>query len=354
MSARDGAATPVWTAGFSPVKIEEAEATLTARWREIVASSTGTPVARSLTLNLVTYVDRPEASGEVAKILGDVAGTHSIRAVTLIEDATVDEAAPQAFISPDCAGSADAFCEEVFVRVNPHASGAASSVVLALLAADVPIYLWWRGDSPFGRPLFRSLAPLVKKIVVDSMRFGDTSAALDTLRRLAERRTGHVAVADLNWKRVKPWRQVVAACFDDPQVLRLIGGFDKCRIEYAADLDVPDEQRKTARASLIAGWLACCLPCLRGRTRLAPVNAAGARAGRVVAISFQAARSKAALSLTRRDDPLGITGEAHDAQGNRIRSWTFPVTKQTEAEMLHRSIDDPARDPMLEAALAEE
>lgn len=353
-AARDGAPTPVWTAGFSPVKIEDAESTLTARWREVVATATGTPAARSLTLNLVTYVDRPEASGEIAKILTDIAGTHSIRAVTLIEDATIDEGAPQAFIGPDSGGDAAAFCEEVFVRVNPHAAGSAASAVLALLATDVPVYLWWRGDSPFGRPLFRSLAPLVKKIVVDSMRFGDTTAALDTLRRLTERRPDHVAVADLNWKRIKPWRQVIAACFDDPRVLSLIGLFDKCRIEYAADPDEPDEQHKTARASLIAGWLACCVPRLRGRTRLAPISIAHAPPGRIGAILFQAARSHTALSLTRQDDPLGISGEARDAQGALVRTWTFPVTKQTEAEMLHRSIDDPSRDPMLEAALAEE
>ena len=74
----------MWTAGFAAVKIEDAESTLTARWREIVSNAPDAPTARSLTLNLVTYVDRPEASGEVSQILADMAGTHSIRAVTVI------------------------------------------------------------------------------------------------------------------------------------------------------------------------------------------------------------------------------------------------------------------------------
>jgi len=350
----DGAATPVWASGFERVRIEDAESTLTSRWREVVATAGATPSARSLTLNLVTYVDRPEACADVSKILAEIAGTHSIRAVTIIEDATVDEDAIQAFIHPDERADEQGFSEEVFVRVHPRASASAASAVLALLAADLPVYLWWRGDSPFGRPLFRLLAPLVKKIVVDSMRFGDTNAALDTLRRLTERRAGHVAVADLNWKRLKTWRQAVAACFDDPQVLALIGGFDKCQVEYAADLDVPNAQHKTAGATLFAGWLARCVPRLRGRVRLAPVTNAGARRGRLIAVLFQSSRSQATLALTRQDSPRQIVAEARDAQGALIRSWNFHVVKASEAELLHRSIDDPARDPMLEAALAEE
>jgi glucose-6-phosphate dehydrogenase assembly protein OpcA len=353
VTPRDGAATPVWTAGFALVKVEDAESTLTARWREIVATSPGTPTARSLTLNLVTYVDRPEASGEVSQILADISGTHSIRAVTVIEDATVEEESPQAFIRPGDGVDASNFSEEVFVRVNPRASASATSAVLALLAADLPVYLWWRGDSPFGKPLFRMVAPLMKKIVVDSMRFGDTNAALDTLRRLTEHRAGHVAVADLNWKRIKPWRSAIAACFDDPAVLALLGTFDKCCIEFAADPDEPDAQHKVARATLIAGWLACCIPKLHGRVRPAPVAIAGARPGRIASLVFQTARSQAALTLTRQDNPRSIIAEAGDASGKRIRSWTFPATKLAEAELLHRSIDDPARDPMLEAALAE-
>jgi len=347
----DGAATPVWTAGFSPVKVEQAEATLTERWREVVASSSGTPSARALTLNLVTYVDRPTASGEVSKVLTQIAETHSVRAVTIIEDATVQEDAPQAFIRPD---DVDEFSEEVFVRVNPRAAQSAASVVLALLAADLPVYLWWRSDTPFGRPLFRLIAPLVKKIVVDSMRFGDTTAALDTLRRLTEQRAGHVAVADLNWKRIKPWRREIAACFDDPAVLALLREFDKCRIEYAVDTGQPDAQHKTARAALIAGWLACCFSRLRGRVRLEPVPADGVRAGRIFAVLFQSTKSRAALSLTRQEEPRGIAAEARDARGEIVRVRFFPESQQTEAQLLHRSIDDPARDPVFEAALAEE
>ncbi|HZV79023.1 MAG TPA: glucose-6-phosphate dehydrogenase assembly protein OpcA [Candidatus Binatus sp.] len=347
----DGAATPVWTAGFAPVKVEEAEATLTARWREIVASSSGTPTARALTLNLVTFVDRPTASGEVSKVLNEIAETHSVRAVTIIEDATVQEDAPQAFMRPD---SVDAFSEEVFVRVNPRAAQSAASVVLALLAADLPVYLWWRADSPFGRPLFRQLAPLVKKIVVDSMRFGDTTAALDTLRRLTEHRAGHVAVADLNWKRIKPWRREIAACFDDPTVLELLREFDKCRIEFAVDPGHADAQHKTARAALIAGWLANCMPRLRGRVRLEPVPADGVRAGRIFAVLFQSTKSRATLSLMRQEEPRGIAAETRDARGQVVRTRFFPESTQSEAQLLHRSIDDPARDPMFEAALAEE
>jgi glucose-6-phosphate dehydrogenase assembly protein OpcA len=161
-------------------------------------------------------------------------------------------------------------------------------------------------------------------------------------------------VADFNWKRIKPWRREIAACFDDPAVQAIMSEFDKCRIEYAADPTEDDVQHKTARASLIAGWMASCVPRLRGRVRLAPVVVAGARAGRIGAVLFQSTRSQSTLSLNRQEEPLGIAAEARDARGNVVRTWMFAETRQTEAMLLHRSIDDPARDSMFEAALAEE
>lgn len=342
-----------WTSGLQPVPVADILVALSRRWNAI---SIEYPAAgsRSASVNLVTYANDVAASAAVSTLVGDLAATHPIRAITVIEDDAAAEDIVESYIlvgaivgpdgKPTCS-------EEIFLRGHPGAAERIVSAVYGVLVADLPVYLWWRGPSPFGNPLFKLVAPFAHKIIVDSMRFGDTGAALDTVRRMAEHREGHVAVADLNWKRTRPWRQVVAACFDDPRTLGLLPHFDRCEITFASGGSALVPQ--TARAALFAGWLTSRVPRLHGRTRVIPAKTPGETAGRIESVLFSTSKSKAALSLRRTQEPVGIDALARGEDGSEIRRWTFATETLPEAELLHHCLDDPSHDPVFEAALAQ-
>ena len=207
-------------------------------------------------------------------------------------------------------------------------------------------------NSPHGSGLFRLIAPFADKLIVDTQRFGDTSAALDTLRRMAEHRSGHVAVSDLNWKRIEPWRETVAACFDDPAAAAMLQDLDRCEIDYAGS---GAAAAPTARAALLAGWLSSRLQRLRHRTRLSgQPPASSGNAGRIEGVVLSSSQTKASLTLRRVAKPQGIEACANGSAGAEIRRWHFPADTMSEAQLLHMCLDDPTRDPVFEAALNEE
>jgi glucose-6-phosphate dehydrogenase assembly protein OpcA len=350
----NGAPGGPWTAGLEAVAVADVPSALANRWRAIMRDYPGAG-SRSSSLNLITFADQLAAAPVVSAIIGELAAAHPVRAITVVDDDSMEREEVESYILAGCALSshgAPTCSEEVFLRTNPRTPERAASAVYGLLAADMPVYLWWRGPSPFGNALFKLVAPFADKIIVDSQRFGDTSASLDTVRRLAAKREGHVAVADLNWKRILPWRQAVAACFDDPAVAAALTTTDRCEIFYqTADADPTPH---SARASLFAGWAINRMPALRGHTRIVPRKTDEAGSGRIESVILYHSHSKAALRLVRSAAPLGIAASFIDKTGQPVRHWALPAESRTEAELVHYSLDDPSRNLLFEAALAEE
>ena len=133
---------------------------------------------------------------------------------------------------------------------------AAASVVAPLLLPDLPVFLRWRGEPPFGDRAFEGLAALVDRLVVDSREWKglpETYARLATLFDV-------VAVSDIVWVRALYWRAALAAAW--PGIARV------------TELRVTGP---TADALLLAGWL---------RSRLGrPVALAHEPAGALAAVA---------------------------------------------------------------------
>lgn len=353
-TAANGSAGDTWTAGLTAVKVADVTLALSHRWKAIAEQYPGVST-RSASLNLITYTDELAAGPIVSSIVGELAATHPIRAIAVIEEDKATDDAVASFIQSSAilARNGRPTCsEEVFLHANAGSSERTASAVYGLLIADLPVYLWWRGPSPYGSALFRLIAPFADKIIVDTQRFGDTGAALDTLRRMAEHRTGHVAVSDLNWKRIEPWRETIAACFDDPATVALLADMDRCEITFGTA--TPAAPPPSARAALLAGWLSSRAPRLRHRTRLTAQTTGDGGIGRLEAVVLSCSQTKATLSLRRVAEPLGIAARACDAAGAQLRHWTFPAVTLSEAQLVHMCLDDPTRDPIFEAALNEE
>jgi glucose-6-phosphate dehydrogenase assembly protein OpcA len=85
----------------------------------------------------------------------------------------------------------------------------------SLIARDIPCVLWWAADRLFSSETFQGLLNVVQNVIVDS---SGTGADPNAIREFASFFTENhsVAVGDLAWMRLDPWRDVVAQFFDDP------------------------------------------------------------------------------------------------------------------------------------------
>jgi len=358
MIGGDGAAAPVF-GELKPVSPAQIEAELTKRLAGSGAAAGESP-SRACTLNLVVYVERAAEVVRVAEAIHALEASHPMRVLLVTLDANAPDDRVQAWVDVECSDCGRVCSEQIVLRGNPDASARVVSTVLALLVADLPVALWWRSDSPYLSRLFKGLAPLTDKIVVDSVRFGDGPAALDTLHRLAwsdrrPRSNGHAArqrapIADMNWYRIATWRSTLSACFDDPAVLAFLPSIDKSEIEFSLGPS-GREAPPSARSLLLAGWIVSRMPTIAGHGDLSGVRSGWATPGAIVALRLRSSKSRAGVSIEWKGDQAGIDATAFDARGAPMRRWRFEPDPEEEADLLYRCLDSMSPDPVLEAAL---
>jgi glucose-6-phosphate dehydrogenase assembly protein OpcA len=118
--------------------------------------------------------------------------------------------------------------------------------VLPLAISDLPLFLRWRGEPPFGEPHWEQLVEIADRVVVDSseweeLRYRELAGIFE-----------HAAVSDIEWARTFEWRVKLAGCWPEirDQEIRVRG--------------------PRAEAALLRGWLAS-----RLRRTIRPVEPAG-------------------------------------------------------------------------------
>jgi hypothetical protein len=135
--------------------------------------------------------------------------------------------------------------EQVVIDVSCSSTETIVEYVSALCGTTVPTVLWWTGARVESRPAFDALLPFASRLVVDS-----SGAARDesTVRSLAAFHEQHpeVMLRDLAWLRLRPWQDMIANFFDDPQLFSELFHIRKLHIESGSE----------SEALYLGGWLA--------------------------------------------------------------------------------------------------
>jgi len=206
--------------------------------------------------------------------------------------------------------------EAVVLRMHGGVAQHAESVVVPLLAPDVPVVTWWHGAPP-DRIAEDPLGVVAERRITDVAQAADPMAALR--QRAADYAPGDT---DLAWTRTTPWRTLLAGAFDtvtEPPTA----------VAVTAPADDPV-------AALLSGWLC-------SRLGVTPTFTTGSRLDQI-AVTFA---DGAQLALTRNEGTaiLSRTG-AHD----RILPLVTRRLGEELAEELRRLDADQIYAAALEAA----
>jgi glucose-6-phosphate dehydrogenase assembly protein OpcA len=124
--------------------------------------------------------------------------------------------------------------ETIRLRLGGSRAEAPASVVQPLLLPDLPVFLRWRGQPPFGDGPFEQLVDVVDRLIVDSTEWPGLPAPYARLAEIFDR----AVVSDIAWARTSRWRSQLASLWP--------GIADVQRIEV---------EGTQAQACLLAGWL---------------------------------------------------------------------------------------------------
>jgi hypothetical protein len=83
--------------------------------------------------------------------------------------------------------------------------------VQPLLISDLPVFLRWRGEPPWGAPELDQLVELTDRLIVDSTEWDDLPYPYRRLSELFEK----TAVSDIAWARTSRWRALLASLWPE-------------------------------------------------------------------------------------------------------------------------------------------
>lgn len=265
----------VWGAPAPSIGALERELARLRRAAGAHAREQGHTVARAAVLNIVVYADRRIHAERAARGISRLGLRHPSRAIIIWRDR--DRPGGDTDLECRCrvqriGDRGQVCCEQILVRISGEGDARVRSVVIPLLVPDLPVFLWWT-DSPPQARRFDDLVTLADRLVVDSADFARPAATLARLAHLAGRGTGErVAITDLNWTRLTPWRELVAQFFDVEGWRPFLDATVGVRVGFGVDTD--GRGIHPSQALLLVGWLASRLG-WRPAQSLAPAEAGG-------------------------------------------------------------------------------
>jgi glucose-6-phosphate dehydrogenase assembly protein OpcA len=266
----------VWGTPVASISALERELTRLRRAAGAHAKEQGHSIARAAVLNLVVYADRELHARRAAASSSRLSARHPSRVIVILGDRQREgvEVAIQLHCHvPRADETAQISYEQILARVKGDADERVASVVIPLLVPDLPVFLWWTGTPPHDTRRFDDLIALADRLIVDSADFARPDQTLAVIAELARTHDGRkFGVTDLNWTRLTPWRELVAAFFDVDTWRPCLDNIIGVRVGFGVDMDGRDIH--PSQALLLIGWLASRLG-WRPVEALAPSEAGG-------------------------------------------------------------------------------
>ncbi|HVS85770.1 MAG TPA: glucose-6-phosphate dehydrogenase assembly protein OpcA [Gaiellaceae bacterium] len=216
------------------VKLAEVESALARLRGEAAADS---PSMRTSVMTHLAWVPEPWEEKARAALAG-MAERHPSRTILLYPDADAGESRIDAAVDVEryeLPGSDRGLVTEVVeLRLRGSRAKAPASVVEPLLVSDLPVFLRWRGEPPWGAQELEQLVGLTDRLIVDSTEWDDLPFPYRKLVELFPR----TAVSDIAWARTSRWRTLLASLWPE------IGEVGTIRVHGTE-----------AQAWLLTGWL---------------------------------------------------------------------------------------------------
>jgi glucose-6-phosphate dehydrogenase assembly protein OpcA len=222
-----------------------------ARLRDLTSQEGSQPNLRTSVMTHLAWVPQ-EWQAAAEETLAGMAERHPSRTLLLVPRPNEPDGL-DATVSLRCFPIGDrAVCGEVIeLTLRGNRAAAPASLALPLLITDLPVFLRWRGQPPWGAPELDQLVGIADRLVVDSTEWPDVPGAYAQLAELFDR----VAVSDIAWERTERWRALLASLWPrigevrrirvhgTPAQAHLLAGWLRSRLHHDVEVDVDSQEK---------------------------------------------------------------------------------------------------------------
>ncbi|MCA9864721.1 MAG: glucose-6-phosphate dehydrogenase assembly protein OpcA [Thermomicrobiales bacterium] len=230
----------------------------------IAQTSSGTdlgtmPVARAATMNLISAARSRRDADRIRETIASLDEIRPSRATILYSDTSgpIDPASGldvriELLEQTSARGRPATVFECITIDVSAENEAQLASIASPLLMPDLPDVLWWATDPIDTSQLFTELVDVCDRLIIDSAMATQTAAGLRHLCSFAGEMREDVALGDLAWARLSPWRRLTTQFFDAPGTLPVLDLIDDVSITYG---NSAHHWSGFSGALLYAGWL---------------------------------------------------------------------------------------------------
>jgi glucose-6-phosphate dehydrogenase assembly protein OpcA len=319
--------------------------------------------------NLIIHCNSAARAVEVDAMIPEIVKVHPARVLLLIADTHETASEVRASVLVRKAGHEAQLCsEQVTLRAGAQAADHLVFAVRGLVIGDLPTNVWWANPSPpaLAGPILEDLAERAQQLIFDSLGWPDphrgvaaTSPWLKRFERGA--RDGRWRVAsDLNWRRLKAWRRLIAQTFAPAAMPGALDSITEIVIQHGP--------HAVTQAWQLVGWLASRLGWTIRATKLKPgvevafqiATAHGMlrlRIDRLPEGPSDLRRINIACTLDGRLGALGFVSDDHarisvQPEGIDAAPRTIAVQPSETPDIVGRQLSDREPDPIFREAMA--
>jgi glucose-6-phosphate dehydrogenase assembly protein OpcA len=257
MPGRSGVRPVVRNTASDVVPLKNVDREIGRRLRAIEGLGKG-PVLRACMSNLVVFCDTPELATRITSELPGVVATHPARVLLLcVDPAATDGITASVSVQGRLSGEGHwVVSEQVQLRCPAQATERLPYSIRPILIGDLPTNLWWAAAAPppLAGSLLFDLADPAQQVIYDSIGWREPArGVVATASWLAQdergrRGTRYRVTSDLNWRRLKYWRRLLAQALD-PVIA-------PGAIESITELQIDHGPHAVVQAWELASWLA--------------------------------------------------------------------------------------------------
>jgi len=235
------------------VDVTTIERQLSCLWTGLAGKNNQAHAVRTSLYNLLVYTESEDNARSIADSLSKLSQRQPSRAIILIADRYASKSTVDVEMAVQChtVGDRRLGHEQLLVTARGRTADHVASLSIPLMMPELPTYLWWPGQPPFGHRKFHRLLHVASQLIVDSAEFISPGDGLANLVRVCTLNQG---VNDIHWARLAQWREIVAQFFDPPIYLPYASNVRSVRIECGGGGN--DLHRVTAGVLLLVGWTA--------------------------------------------------------------------------------------------------
>ncbi len=145
---------------------------------------------------------------------------------------------------PEEGGDNNACGDIVVLKGDMNSLREGLNIAEELMQKELPSWVWWNGNLDEHIDFLNQLALPNRRIIIDSA-LGDSAKCLEILQ---DKIMFCQAVNDLNWLRLRTWRETLAMVFDPPN--------RRESLQEIVNLDIDIEGNNYVQGLLLASWIA--------------------------------------------------------------------------------------------------